>query len=330
MQTGAECAVQQSRQRKRLLKTILIVATLGLMTLMGMRYTRLPTVYAQLAPSPVPTQANDWKDDPVLAGPYATPFSDVNCTPSSDPNGQPDYFCLSSTYLASRGWISGYSNGTFRPWNATTRGQVCKIVVSAKGWPIDTTGGPHFSDVPASDPFYNFIETAYHHNIITGYSDGTFRPGNNVTRAQFTKIIVIAQEWNLQIPSTPHFTDVSTTHTFYAYVETAYYYGIIAGYSDGTFRPDNNILRGQITKMVYKAVEYIRGFVGYDYGHEQQPTPGSDPGRGVHQGSNNYNCTGTNGYRCTSGAAIAPPGYFIGFNYKSQPNFWTYPALVES
>ena len=61
--------------------------------------------------------------------------------------------------------------------------------MNAQGWTIDTSGGPHFTDVPASQTFYTYIETAYHHAIISGYADGTFRPGNNATRGQIAKIV---------------------------------------------------------------------------------------------------------------------------------------------
>ena len=54
---------------------------------------------------------------------------------------------------------------------------------------------PTFRDVPVSNAFYQYIETAYSHNIISGYVDGTFRPGNNVTRAQLCKIVVLAEQW---------------------------------------------------------------------------------------------------------------------------------------
>ncbi|MFL5731643.1 MAG: S-layer homology domain-containing protein, partial [Chloroflexia bacterium] len=53
-------------------------------------------------------------------------------------------------------------------------------------------------DVPTTDTFYTYIETAYSHNIISGYSCGTgtgcleFRPGNNATRGQISKIVFIA------------------------------------------------------------------------------------------------------------------------------------------
>ena len=72
-------------------------------------------------------------------------------------------------YLTCRGAISGYSDNTFRPYNDTTRGQLTKIVVIAEGFPIDTTGGPHFTDVPTTNPFYVFIETAYNR----GWSQAT-------------------------------------------------------------------------------------------------------------------------------------------------------------
>jgi hypothetical protein len=66
---------------------------------------------------------------------------------------------------------------------------LCKIIVNAQEWAIDTTGGPHFEDVPVSDTFYGYVETAYNRSIISGYSDNTFRPGNNATRGQICKIV---------------------------------------------------------------------------------------------------------------------------------------------
>jgi N-acetylneuraminic acid mutarotase len=194
-------------------------------------------------PSNTPTATNT--PGGATPTPCGLTFSDVN---------PPDYFYVPVMYLACHGVISGYSDGTFRPYNNTTRGQLSKIIVLAEGWPIDTTGGPHFSDVPTTHTFYTFIETAYNRGIISGYSDGTFRPGNDVTRGQLCKIIVLAEEWPIDTTGGPHFSDVPTTHTFYDYVETAYNHGIISGYSDGTFRPGNSATRGQISKIVYEAI----------------------------------------------------------------------------
>jgi hypothetical protein len=105
-----------------------------------------------------------------------------------------DYFYEPVTYLYCHGTISGYGDNTFRPYNYTTRGQLAKIVVLAEGWATYTPPTPTFRDVPATDPFYTVIETAYHRGIISGYNCGTgcleYRPGNNITRAQLCKIVV--------------------------------------------------------------------------------------------------------------------------------------------
>src|SRR5207247_2663610 len=78
-----------------------------------------------------------------------------------------DYFYEAVRYLYCNGVISGYPDNTFRPYNNATRGQLSKIIVLAEGWPIDTTGGPHFTDVPETHTFYEYIETAYNRGIIS-------------------------------------------------------------------------------------------------------------------------------------------------------------------
>ncbi len=184
-------------------------------------------------------------------------------------------------WMFCRGVINGYNTSPpcsaegatcFKPQNYTTRGQVAKIVVLAFALPIDTTGGPHFSDVPQGSTFYDYIETAYNNGLINGYSDNTFRPGNNVTRAQVAKIAVLAAihadpvHWTLLNPPDNTFEDVAQGSTFYRYVETAAAHGVLAGYPCGIapagpcgprnkpyFLPENNATRAQISKIVYIA-----------------------------------------------------------------------------
>jgi hypothetical protein len=177
--------------------------------------------------------------------PCSVSFSDVN---------PPDYFYVPVMYLACHSVISGYADGTFRPYNDTTRGQLSKIVVLAEGWQLDCPLPGHFTDVPPTDPFFCYIETAYSHQIISGYADGTFRPGNNVTRGQLCKIVVLAEGWTDNCPPSGHFSDVPPDHPFFCYIETAFAHGIISGYADGTFRPGNSATRGQISKIVYEAI----------------------------------------------------------------------------
>jgi N-acetylmuramoyl-L-alanine amidase len=157
-------------------------------------------------------------------------------------------------YLVCNGVISGYSDNTFRPYNNTTRGQLTKIVVLAEGWTVDCPTTPTFSDVPTTHTFFCYVETAVNHGIISGYADGTFKPENNVTRGQLSKIVVSAEGWADDCPTPGHFSDVPPSDPFFCFIETAYNHTIISGYADGTFRPGNPATRGQIAKIVFEAV----------------------------------------------------------------------------
>lgn len=223
--------------------------------------TRTPTGTGTATNTPVRTPGTTMTATPVRSatpgtpGATNTPSATVTACPMTFTDVAPtDYFYESVRYLYCAGVISGYSDNTFRPYNDTTRGQLTKIVVLAEGWPTYSPATPAFTDVPADHPFYIFVETAYQRGVISGYADRTFRPFNNVTRGQLSKIVVEAEGWPLYTPTTPTFTDVPADHPFYAYIETAYQHGIISGYNDRTFRPQNNATRGQIAKIVHLAV----------------------------------------------------------------------------
>jgi hypothetical protein len=208
--------------------------------------TSTPSVTYTTAPANTATSTRTSTPCPVT-------FTDVHST---------DYFYEPVGYLYCRSVISGYSDGTFKPYNNTTRGQLCKIVVLGEGWGIYTPPTPTFRDVPTDHAFYQYVETAYRHGIISGYTCGTgcleFLPGNNVTRGQLCKIIVLAEGWPAYTPTLPTFRDVPANQTFYQHIETAYRHNIISGYTCGTncleFRPGDNATRGQISKIVYLAV----------------------------------------------------------------------------
>ncbi len=197
----------------------------------------------QPTPTPTPT-------------PCSINFTDV-------PPAYPFYQAI--RYLYCHNVITGYGD-TFQPGNTTTRGQLSKIVVLARGWTPQCPLTANFSDVPTSSVFYCFVETAYSRGIISGYKcggpgepcDGSnrpyFRPGDDVSRGQLSKIVVGAMGWTIGCPLTSHFTDVGSDNIFYCFIETAYSHAIISGYEDHTFQPNNSATRGQISKIVYQAV----------------------------------------------------------------------------
>ena len=157
-----------------------------------------------------------------------------------------DYFYAPVQYLACHGVISGYADGTFRPYANTTRGQMVKIVVGAFSTPYhQPSNGKTFADVPPANPFFVFVEAAAHANVVSGYACGGpgercddqnrpyFRPSANVTRGQLSKIVVTAAGWALIDPAIQSFQDVLPSTAFYTFVETAYCHDVISGYGCG-------------------------------------------------------------------------------------------------
>ena len=150
--------------------------------------------------------------------------------------------------LACREVFGGYDDGTFRPDNEITRGQLAKIVSNAAGFG-DTPAGQRFTDVPPDSPFYVWIERLAARNILGGYNDGTFRPYNPTTRGQIAKIVANAGAFYETVTGQT-FNDVAPGDTFYEYIERVARREVVGGYSDGTFRPYNNATRGQVSKFV--------------------------------------------------------------------------------
>lgn len=144
----------------------------------------------------------------------------------------------------------------FRPGDSLNRAEAAKVIVEAAGFEYVEPETPTFVDVPKSEWYYKFIETAAEHGIVGGYANrpGYYGPGDNVTRGQFSKMGVISQNFEQINPddiSVPTFPDVPKSLWSFVYVETAYRAGIFEGYDDGTFLPDHDITRAEMAKMIY-------------------------------------------------------------------------------
>lgn len=118
-----------------------------------------------------------------------------------------------------------------------------------------------FTDVAETDAFSAAVNNLSSLGIINGYEDGTFRPLNNVTRAEFTALILRAIGLG-NIGSTeltdPPYPDVVTSDVSWAIgnIRTAKDMGIVTGYEDGTFRPMNNVLYEEAITMIVRAIGY--------------------------------------------------------------------------
>ena len=182
-----------------------------------------------------------------------------------------DWFYPYVMDLTDRGAISGYADGTFRPNNDITRGQIMKVVVIANGLTAPLPSSPSFMDVPTTNPFYQWIEIGAANGVAGGYPCGGpnepcdagnrpyFRPSAQVVRGQIAKMVSNARGWTPLYPAQPTFGDVPANNAYFGYVERVYANGVISGYPCGAegepcpgryFRPYNTTTRAQAAKIV--------------------------------------------------------------------------------
>ncbi|WHT48284.1 DUF4855 domain-containing protein [Sporosarcina thermotolerans] len=83
-------------------------------------------------------------------------------------------------------WLS-LDKGYFHPDEPLTRDEMSKMLATAYGY--EGKGGSQFVDVPYEDPYFLYIDAIAFEEVTTGYKDGTFRPGETVTRAQFSAFL---------------------------------------------------------------------------------------------------------------------------------------------
>ncbi len=97
-----------------------------------------------------------------------------------------------------------------------------------------------------------FIKDLINSNAIKGYPDNTFKPNNNITRAEFATVLVKA--FKLEDKSGKVFTDTQS-HWAKEFIATAAANGIVSGYNENTFGPDDLITREQMAVMIAKTAE---------------------------------------------------------------------------
>ena len=159
-------------------------------------------------------------------------------------------------------YIFGYNDGTFRPDNDMTRAEAsaifARLIAEEKGETIK--GSSNFTDVSSKDWHKDYIGYASKYDIIKGYTDGTFRPDDPVTRAEFVSMAIRYHKLFNEVKDvnyTVKYTDVSTNYWAYKDIAIAKNIGWLNGYADGTFKGDNNITRAEVVTVVNRATGRI-------------------------------------------------------------------------
>ncbi|MBP3361053.1 MAG: S-layer homology domain-containing protein [Clostridia bacterium] len=109
-----------------------------------------------------------------------------------------------------------------------------------------------YFDIDLSHWAYKYIYSLTQKGLLGGYEDGSFRPEQNLTRAEFCKLIVSA--FNLKAEGKSGFSDVSEDDWYSEYVAAVSMAGYINGVGNGCFMPDDNITRQDIAVIMYRLI----------------------------------------------------------------------------
>ena len=153
--------------------------------------------------------------------------------------------------MTHKAYIFGYPDGAVRPNGEITRAEAAAML--ARLLEIESIGSaeaPSFPDTPSA--WYNkAINAVIQRDIMKGYPDGTFKPNDAITRAEFTQMISTID--NKPYGTAP-FADV-VGHWAERPIGSEYQAGRILGYPDGTFRPDAHITRCEAAVILNKIFE---------------------------------------------------------------------------
>lgn len=190
------------------------------------------------------------------------PFSDV-------PSGSEYYDAVS--YLQTEGIITGYEDGTFKPYQTINRAEFTKIIVGASGYSpsTDPSGydiyslqGLTFKDIENGAWYNPYLREAKKQGFIDGYPDGTFKPATEINFAEATKIIV---------------TSTGGDFAGAGYPPEEWYHKYVNVLDNGNAIPttinsfDQKITRGEMSEMLYRLKKNETGKPSATYDELAQP-----------------------------------------------------------
>jgi hypothetical protein len=164
------------------------------------------------------------------------------------------------------GIIDGTSENKFNPDDSIDRAAFAKFIVNVFEISIDTSG-EQFTDVDENHPFFEYIQSLKNAGVVQGFADGRYAPDLKVNRAEATKFIweaaYISAKSTLSKFSCAEFTDISDS-VFKEYICALARYNrntdgeevytpIISGFGTGEYKPDEELTRAAMARIVLLA-----------------------------------------------------------------------------
>ncbi len=150
-----------------------------------------------------------------------------------------------------KAYISGYPDETVRPDDYVTRAEMAVIFTRISDMDASSQLEHVFKDVSEAAWYAPYIDFVQSDGVMIGYGDGTFRPNENMTRAELASAIAVFADIVDQSPyvSQDAFEDISG-HWANLSINEVERYHYVAGYGDGTFRPDSFITRAETVTLI--------------------------------------------------------------------------------
>jgi uncharacterized protein YkwD len=174
---------------------------------------------------------------------YAAYFSDVSTI---------NRYYTAIEYLAENNFIRGYPDGTFQPDRIVNRAEFLKMVMTVSGTDISAGNTAQFPDVEKTAWYAPYVGGAFARGWIQGYTDGTFKPEQGISKAEGLKIIGKAQSWKISASLTPApYSDTPVSAWFTPYIAYAKDHNFLEE-TGSNFIPDAILHRGKVSEILYR------------------------------------------------------------------------------
>ncbi len=138
----------------------------------------------------------------------------------------------------------------------------CLLMVMVTCFSVTSYAGTELKDIKDAE-CKDAVEKLMFFEIVNGYEDGTFKPENKVTRAELSKMLVVAMGKTYLVEDAKKkyldFNDVLSSYWAYGHIKVASDAGLVNGYEDGSFKPAGNVTYAEAAAMVLRALDYEDG-----------------------------------------------------------------------
>ena len=195
---------------------------------------------------------------PTALAEKADDFTDVS---------RSDWYYQFVDYVTSKGYFNGTSETTFAPAENMTRAMFVTVLFRFDGAKGDRSQSA-FTDVAPGEWYTDAINWAAANRIVDGVGDGKFAPNDPITRAQMCTMIerylaLYKKAWKVTLPETGSVSVMVDENAIPAYalaaVKQCQRHGLVNGFEDGTFRPNDLSTRAQVAAVIYRMSYLVQG-----------------------------------------------------------------------